>query len=492
MTTTTHSRTEARLAEQEVEHEQVKIWGLTAGDLHNAYWRARGIQCVRPGQAEAIDRAADLYLLLDLHQNVLFDITSVLEHLIWRNAAVTRLRLQQSVADQAYTEQIRTDASGRVVQVERNYRAVARTFRSVSLTSHPRLAERWRSEPDVASAKHAVHKSLTQAGLDRQIVEGRWFDIRDEEQSGMFLNELIHIWQDPDRAIEGIRETQKGVWQPVGEEGVQRTSLVGPIWLGYGESDPSEPCLVGPMWRSDRMYQVASTGRRRVAVRDMIDIESSNRARSQASGRQQGLYPIAKRAFDVCASALLLVLFSPLLLGIAIAIVVTDGWPIIYRQQRQTRGGVNFNCLKFRTMHRNAEQMVDQLSDMNLCDGPQVYIENDPRVTRVGAWLRRYQLDELPQLWNVLRGEMSLVGPRPSPDSENQYCPAWRELRLSVRPGITGLWQLKRTRLPGRDFQEWIRYDIEYVREASFWLDIQICYRTALMVLFGRQHDETE
>src|SRR5207248_7868201 len=103
--------------------------------------------------------------------------------------------------------------------------------------------------------------------------------------------------------------------------------------------------------------------------------------------------------------------------------------------------------------------------------GPQFYIEWDVRVTKVGRFLRQTRLDELPQFFNVLRGQMSVVGPRPSPFKENQFCPAWREARLSVRPGITGLWQVKRTRTVGLDFQEWIKYDIEYVENASFSLD---------------------
>jgi lipopolysaccharide/colanic/teichoic acid biosynthesis glycosyltransferase len=129
-------------------------------------------------------------------------------------------------------------------------------------------------------------------------------------------------------------------------------------------------------------------------------------------------------------------------------------------------------------MAQNSESLVAQLQSINKADGPQVFIENDPRVTRLGSVLRRLHIDELPQLWNVVRGEMSLVGPRPSPDRENQFCPAWREMRLSVRPGITGLWQVRRTRAEGEDFQEWIRYDIEYVRTASFLLDLKILVAT--------------
>jgi lipopolysaccharide/colanic/teichoic acid biosynthesis glycosyltransferase len=110
---------------------------------------------------------------------------------------------------------------------------------------------------------------------------------------------------------------------------------------------------------------------------------------------------------------------------------------------------------------------------------------HDPRLTRVGRFIRKSNLDELPQFLNVLAGHMSVVGPRPSPRRENQYCPAWREARLSVRPGITGLWQVMRTRRQGLDFQEWIRFDLEYVRRAGWVLDLRIMCRTAWMVVRG-------
>ena len=134
-------------------------------------------------------------------------------------------------------------------------------------------------------------------------------------------------------------------------------------------------------------------------------------------------------------------------------------------------------------MRRNAESMVAELAALNKADGPQVFIENDPRVTRIGKFLRAAQIDELPQLWNVFVGDMSFVGPRPSPERENQFCPAWREMRLSVRPGITGLWQVSRTRTPGEDFQEWIKYDVEYVRSASTSLDLKIIFLTVVQIL---------
>ena len=170
---------------------------------------------------------------------------------------------------------------------------------------------------------------------------------------------------------------------------------------------------------------------------------------------------------------------APVFIAVGLIVALDDGLPLFFGHTRQKRGGAAFRCWKFRTMRRDAEALVADLQSRNKADGPQVFIENDPRVTRVGRFLRKFQLDELPQFWNVLVGDMSVVGPRPSPDNENQFCPAWREMRLSVRPGITGLWQVERTRAPGEDFQEWIKYDLEYVRTASFMLDIRICLKTA-------------
>jgi lipopolysaccharide/colanic/teichoic acid biosynthesis glycosyltransferase len=129
--------------------------------------------------------------------------------------------------------------------------------------------------------------------------------------------------------------------------------------------------------------------------------------------------------------------------------------------------------------------MKQQLAGRNQADGPQFFMVKDVRVTRVGRFLRMTRLDELPQFLNVLFGHMSVVGPRPSPYKENQFCPPWREARLSVRPGITGLWQVKRTRKAGQDFQEWIRYDIEYVENATFWLDVVIIFRTVSSIFGG-------
>jgi lipopolysaccharide/colanic/teichoic acid biosynthesis glycosyltransferase len=136
-------------------------------------------------------------------------------------------------------------------------------------------------------------------------------------------------------------------------------------------------------------------------------------------------------------------------------------------------------------MHQDADARQQELAKANQVDGPQFKITDDPRVTRVGRVLRRLNLDELPQLINVITGDMSLVGPRPSPFRENQLCVPWREARLSVRPGITGLWQICRDERTSGDFHQWIYYDLLYVRERSLVLDAKILVATALS-LAGR------
>ena len=194
-----------------------------------------------------------------------------------------------------------------------------------------------------------------------------------------------------------------------------------------------------------------------------------------------------KRAMDIVISlGVLTLLFVPLLF-VAWLIKVTSRGPVFFAHPRQGRGGKEFKCIKFRTMVKEADDQQAALRQKNEVDGPQFKIEHDPRLTPIGGWLRRFNIDEIPQFMNVLLGQMSLVGPRPSPDRENQNCPAWRRARLSVRPGITGLWQVLRLRSPrASDFQEWIYYDIEYVRHCSLWLDCLLLLYTPVSMFRSR------
>ncbi len=186
-----------------------------------------------------------------------------------------------------------------------------------------------------------------------------------------------------------------------------------------------------------------------------------------------------KRITDCLASIIVLILFAPIIPFIALAIKLNSPGPVFFRHKRQGRYGKTFNCLKFRTMKLGADKLQDKLRFVSQVDGPQFKIDDDPRISTVGRFLRETYLDEIPQFINVLLGQMSIVGPRPSPESENTLCPFWRDARLSVRPGITGLWQVCRTRQPMKDFQEWIHYDTEYVRNLSLKLDLWISWMTA-------------
>jgi lipopolysaccharide/colanic/teichoic acid biosynthesis glycosyltransferase len=206
-----------------------------------------------------------------------------------------------------------------------------------------------------------------------------------------------------------------------------------------------------------------------------------------AEGHVRAKYLLVKRLLESAAAMLLLLLLSPLLLLLAVLIKLESRGPALFGHKREGLGGRVFHCWKFRTMYVGAEQRQRELAEKNEMDGPQFKLVNDPRVTRLGRWLRPLSLDELPQLINVALGQMSFVGPRPSPFRENQLCVAWREGRLSIRPGITGLWQVCRHDRALGDFHQWIEYDLLYVRHLSFWVDVKIALATVI-TLGGKGH----
>lgn len=195
-------------------------------------------------------------------------------------------------------------------------------------------------------------------------------------------------------------------------------------------------------------------------------------------------YPFAKRAMDLMLVWLAMPLIAPLFLLIALLIKLEspDG-PVIFTQDRTGKNGKRFKMYKFRSMVPNAEELKLQLAHLNELKWPDFKITNDPRVTRMGNMLRKTSLDELPQLLNILKGDMSLVGPRPTSFAPETY-DLWQTIRLEVMPGLTGLWQIV-----GRgetEFQERLRLDIAYIRHRTLWLDIQILFRTFWAVISQR------
>jgi exopolysaccharide biosynthesis polyprenyl glycosylphosphotransferase len=193
----------------------------------------------------------------------------------------------------------------------------------------------------------------------------------------------------------------------------------------------------------------------------------------------------AKDIIDLAGALVLVALFSPVFLIVSLLLKLTSPGPVFFRQQRSGLNGKPFTMLKFRTMVSNAEQLKHELAALNEMSGPVFKLSNDPRVTPVGRFLRRFSIDELPQLFNVLGGEMSLVGPRPLPVDEVERFddPAHRR-RLSVRPGMTCLWQVS-GRNQVSSFQEWVRLDLDYIDHWSLWLDFKILLRTIPAVLSG-------
>ena len=194
--------------------------------------------------------------------------------------------------------------------------------------------------------------------------------------------------------------------------------------------------------------------------------------------KKMPIYSILKRVFDIIGASIgLLVLFLPLLIIAAIVVIDSPGASPIYVQERVGKNGRKFKFYKFRSMIPNADQMLEKLLDKNEMEGPVFKIKEDPRITRFGRFIRMTSIDELPQLWNVLRGDMSLVGPRPPLPREVALYTEYQYQRLSVIPGITCYWQIqpKRNNL---SFDEWLTLDLKYISERNFWTDMKILFKT--------------
>jgi len=199
---------------------------------------------------------------------------------------------------------------------------------------------------------------------------------------------------------------------------------------------------------------------------------------------QNHFWTASKRCLDILGSALLLAFLSPVLIILALLVKLTSAGPVLYPWKVVGKNGRPFTGYKFRSMVRDADQLKSSLLARNEMSGPVFKLTNDPRITRIGAWMRRYSLDELPQLYSVLGGHMSLVGPRPPLVTEYASFTEYQKQKLSVRPGITCLWQVS-GRNEVNDFDEWVRLDLEYIRNWSPWLDLSILFRTITTVVSG-------
>jgi lipopolysaccharide/colanic/teichoic acid biosynthesis glycosyltransferase len=344
---------------------------------------------------------------------------------------------------------------------------------------------------------HCLSNSLTVQGLD---VGGAVLDLNTEEG---LISLLISEFQCTDRSAD-----------PEDADIADNAKLFGEIRFGRGVHVGPDAIIAGPVILGDQVVIGRASAIRSsilasgvslppnslVQNRVLLDSKECIRQIGQQDAQDKNLTYVKafdsqadhfrtwpwfsyaggfKRIADIMIAIMVLIVFAPIMLIVIGVIKLASPGPVFFKHKRQGMHGKPFGCLKFRTMIVGADQMQDKIRRLNQVDGPQFMIDDDPRISSVGRFLRDTYLDEIPQFVNVLMGQMSIVGPRPSPKSENTLCPSWHDARLSVRPGVTGLWQICRTRQPMQDFQEWIYYDIQYVKNLSVIMDLKICWLTA-------------
>lgn len=480
MTTTQLIRHDLQSISRPSEHPTV--WGLTPVQLHDRFWAARGIHIVRPGEPLPDRTEMGLYLLSDNHALAIFRLGRLVETLSWIKPDLLWIRLHDS-RDHGYREIAITDREGQFLRFERLYYQSESHVVRFALTADRMIAITWQRAADARQGWRRLREIVPQSDRCAMSITGTAYDRRDDHDVMDFVRDLMRVWRRPDTAISRVRNLHNNVWVDEEADVHPAAQFVGPAWIGAGRTIEENVSVLGPAVLWDRPEM-------RPPVDDLqlrgIDLPNDSFFQPIRWRKVSQFDRIAKRAFDIVFSLIMLILTLPIYPLVMLAIYLEDGRPFFFLHRRETKGGREFPCLKFRSMRKDSEHLKSRLLELNQADGPQFYIDNDPRLTRVGRVLRKFQIDELPQFVNVLLGHMSVVGPRPSPRKENQYCPAWREARLSVRPGITGLWQVCRTRRAGFDFQEWIKYDIEYVENASWMLDMKIIWKTIVLLLRGK------
>lgn len=463
--------------------DRQSVWGLTPPEVHDRFWAARGVQVVRRGEPSNIVIGADIFLLTDSRSLTIFDLAPLLDTLCWTKPELLYVRIRDD-REHGYREFAITDECKRFLSFERSYGGCDSRLARVCLTTRADLAQAWQSALDASAGWTALRRAVSRPLRWTQTVSGTVYDRSSDEHILEFGRSIVRNWKRPDATIGRAQHWGDGAWTDPSARVSNSAKFIGPVWVGAGRL-VEDGVVVGPsiLWDDPEEKPAAE-------ALQWDDIEPTH----DQSGRYdlgEGLVPRLessrlrgfRRFLDLTLATLGILITLPLYPFIMLAIWLEDGTPFFFGHRRETIGGRTFTCIKFRSMHKDAEKMKAALQTRNEADGPQFFIGDDPRLTRVGTFLRKYNLDELPQFFNVVLGHMSVVGPRPSPHGENQYCPAWREARLSVRPGITGLWQVQRTRRPGADFQEWIKYDLEYVGRRSLSLDLWIVWKTFLLMV---------
>jgi len=402
-------------------------------------------------------------------------------------------------------EWVDVDEHGDVTRIQRFYDEVTWAHTSgviASLVPVPSLLTARGLRFGSLAELRAVLSSRGVPGRDVP-AEGRAFDLNHEHELLTMTERVVrasHAEAGPSGGRIGRGATVHASARLLGPVIVQdgahvseHATIIGPSIIGARATIGANALVVQCVVQPDTDIAESSVVRQRV-VTGVSSVEAAallgpsydpSRIRAFPSdlreepGRRHN-YPAVKLVVESAIAVISLVVLLPLMAVIALLIKLESRGPVLFGDKREAKGGKNFSCLKFRTMVTGADALQRELLAKNELDGPQFKLDKDPRVTRVGRWIRPCSLDELPQLINVALGQMSLVGPRPSPFRENQTCVPWREGRLSVRPGITGLWQVCRHDRGEGDFHQWIYYDLLYVQHMSAPVDIKIIIATIL------------
>jgi lipopolysaccharide/colanic/teichoic acid biosynthesis glycosyltransferase len=456
------------------------IWGLTPLQVHDRFWAAQGVQVVRRGEPSELVEGGELFLLTDARSLVVFNLASLLDVLRWNAPDLLWIRLVDR-REAGYREHVMVGPGSRFQGFRRSYGAADHQLARVCVTRDRELARVWQNASDSRSGWRLLRRHVRRVDRDVRSRPGSVYDRSADHDLMALTRKLVQVWRRPDSTIRRAVHADAAAWADTDAEVSKSVRYVGPVWIGAGRRITQETSVVGPSVLWD-----APEARPRVETIEWDNIEPTDSFTRPLQKRSRSSFSAAvKRMFDLSFAAVVLLITLPLYPLVMLAIWLEDGRPFFFAHYRETRGGREFPCIKFRSMRKDAEEIKQRLREENQSDGPQFFMKHDPRLTLVGRFIRATNIDELPQFINVLLGHMSVVGPRPSPRAENQCCPAWREARLSVRPGVTGLWQVNRTRRPGMDFQEWIRYDIEYVETSSWRLDFAIIWQTLQLVIRG-------
>jgi lipopolysaccharide/colanic/teichoic acid biosynthesis glycosyltransferase len=446
-----------------------------------------------------------------LYPKVGFDLRPLMAGAI-REAPMVRHLLAFETSSLRTKEFVHSE-DGRVRRIQRYFEPVTWPFASGVVASLVPIASLMTTSELPTLPLDQLRRALALAGVPSQDVpcRGECFDLSDET-GALALNEFKVLSSFAHRdgglrqtsgtaARAGIDATARFLGPVLVHEGVvveEGALVIGPAVLGARARIKADAVVAHCLVLPGASVAESATVRQRVVIRRTPRAKPEEDTSSQrrhtpgisvpATLQQPSrptLYPAIKAAVEPIIASVALVVLSPLIVAIGALVKLSSEGPIFFGDLREGKDGRLFRCWKFRTMRVNADVLQHTLAGKQQMDGPQFKMDHDPRVTRVGHWLRRSSLDELPQLFNVVRGDMSCIGPRPSPFNENQICVPWRNARLSVRPGMSGLWQVCRYNRAEGDFHQWIHYDMLYVNNVSLLTDLKIILAT-FKTLAGR------